>query len=159
MRSAPSVVYPVGRFVWGVRLAWAGFIVSGLGLGWSFWWMQAPLAVLLTGLVTWLVLGLWSLWRGRTEFLDSAGHLVWDGDGWLWQGEDCPGCPVELAVLWDAEAAFLLSMRMACSSGVRHACVWVEARHSPLHWHGFRCAVYCRIQAGHAGHSVIAGRT
>lgn len=141
MRRAPPVLVPVGRFVWGPRIAWGlGFFsaailvlsggLSGMSVG--------RLCVVALG---WGVAALVCARLMRHAFL-PPGELAWDGQGWWYRSQGQPASAVQVATRWDAGRALLLAIRARDDSPARHA--WLQAGHMPLQWHGLRCALYDR---------------
>lgn len=140
MRSAPHVVFPVGRFVWGGRivLALAVLALSGPAFmmvangGWRPW---------VIGMVCLMALASsWSWWRGEVL---RAGHLSWDGQSWYLldavQGQDVA---VGVMLCWDAGPGLLLKISEGSRSMARYA--WLQGRDQPQQWHALRCAVHAR---------------
>ena len=138
MRSAPPVVYPVGRFVWADRvwLVLAAVAVSGPVLwidgygGWRAW------AIVGTCL---LALALSLDWR-RAEVL-RGGHLSWDGRSWhLLDSGLAQDIEVQVALCWDSGPGLLLKVRARHQRRVRYA--WLSHLDEPQQWHGLRCAIH-----------------
>ena len=141
MHSAPPVVFPVGRFAWGLGLlmllAASGLALSALALAQpSSSWRQALLPVSgLLGLA--LALLLW-----RYELLDR-GQLCWDGQAWSLVSHRFGGhVQVQVGLCWDAGQGLLLRVSGPHWRLPRYA--WLQASDSPLHWHGLRCAVHAQ---------------
>lgn len=140
MRSAPPVVYPVGRFVWGVHalvvLGALGFVLCW-PMGdwmpvWTWWHWSLPWL--------WLACLLLALWLWRLEIL-GTGSLVWDGQTW-WLEPSLQGCaePIAVTPCWDAGHGLLLRIGVPRRRWSRYA--WLNASQHPQHWHALRCAVH-----------------
>lgn len=143
MRSAPPVVYPVGRFVWGTRFLLALAVFSAvflLGL-----WRETAYSVVLgwTGLVVWALAALlgWRLWGRETL---PPGELRWDGAGWTHQAQEGVATPVHVAVLWDVGQALLVQVKAVQEHRGGPRCAWLAEKQSPALWHACRCAVFGR---------------
>ena len=146
MHNAPPVIYPVGRFVWGVCGVRALTLAGAVGL---LCWQVMSGAM---GLTVWLAWALWSVSSTLALWLESressaAGHLVWHGDGWCWQDEQLQERAVQLNLLLDGGRTLWVSYRLADVSEGPY--LWprfavVAQTDMPLAWHGFRCAVYSR---------------
>ena len=148
MHNAPPVVYPVGRFVWGLRLALclAG-VTLGVLLGWLVW-TQASAFHAVWAACVFMAAALCTAWCLPREFLQT-GELAWDGETWhapLPQGGDGP---VHVVLTLDGGHFMLVSLRTTeqpgCLTGTQHALV--RSADMPSRWHGFRCAVYSRRTA------------
>jgi hypothetical protein len=160
MHNAPPVVFPVGRFVWGLLVMAGLTTVGALGLAW-WQWLSG-----LTWRVTGWAWGAWGLcvvlafaWRAAQTL--GSGRLFWTGEAWLWQGmqNEAPdaalqrsmeSCLVGVTVLLDLGGLMLLAVQPLDETGQRagrlcHA--WVHRAAMPSKWHGFRCAVYSRPKA------------
>ena len=140
MRSAPPVLVPVGRFVWGGRivglLALATLAV-GLLAGWP--WDTTPWRAGLT-VGVWALATLLASWAWRCEAL-PPGELSWDGQAWWYRPGDAHALAVQLTLQWDAGEALLLQLRSpALGRFSRYA--WLQASRLPTQWHGLRCAVH-----------------
>lgn len=141
MRSAPPVLVPVGRFVWGANLAAA--LAAGTAL-------VCSLAAAWYGIRAILMGGVWVLtagtawWFLRRELL-PPGELSWDGQSWWYRADGDAAVAVTLALQWDAGQAMLLRLDGRGVGGLllpRHA--WLKASQMPAQWHGLRCAVHVR---------------
>ena len=146
MHNAPPVMYPVGRFVWGICGVGALALTGAVGL---LCWQVMSGAV---GLMAWIAWALWAVSSTLALWLESRessapGHLVWRGDGWCWQDQHLQEHPVQLSLLRDGGRTLWVSYRMA--QGLEKTNAWpqfaiVAQTDMPLAWHGFRCAVYSR---------------
>lgn len=148
MHNAPPVVFPVGRFVWGPRLALAlAALISGALAAWLVW-MDASASVLAWAVCTWLVAVWGTAWWMPREFLHQ-GELAWDGEAWHCLGSAAEDGPVQLSLTLDGGHFMLVSVQPAAHLGLqawpRHA--WLRRADMPSRWHGFRCAVYSRRTA------------
>lgn len=141
MRSAPPVLVPVGRFLWGPRISavlalvvalLCALVVSGQG--------GAVPVHSLTALV-WVASTAFAAWAWSRERLPE-GELSWDGEAWWYQVPAGPQQPVAVELVWDAGQAMLLCLRSTatCPQGLHH--VWLQARQMRSAWHGLRCAVH-----------------
>lgn len=150
MRSAPSVVYPVGRCAFHGRLLLA---LSALGLatltGWAwsdsgrffregFW----------AGLVLW---ALWAAWVFNAWWRTPIGALHWDslaspfGDSlragaWHWHLHRVEeGVPLQhLESVLDCQGFVLLRLK---ALDQRATWLWVERHRAPRHWDDLRRAL------------------
>ena len=146
MHNAPPVVYPVGRFVWGI-------------------WILGGLALLgAAGLLVWQIAALpdwpymaaaWLLWGASLlgalvcwyQERSSCGQLVWSGEDWFWRDPLGADMPVRLHVLLDAGRFMILAyVGFEGHSLQNHRAQYAVLHHAsmPSFWHGFRCAVYSR---------------
>ena len=150
MRSAPPVVFPVGRSVWGPRTglalaalsAWAvfGLWQGSAEVGWSVfsagpWW---------GGLLAWTLAALLS-WRLWTREALPPGELRWDSEDWTYQGSDGLPQPVHLVALWDIGPAILVELSF--QGHQPWACrrfAWLTRGQMPGLWHACRCAIFGR---------------
>jgi hypothetical protein len=154
MRSAPPVLVPVGRFVWGHALTLALAFIVALPLGYVWYSAGASLTQGSLWLLLWGLGGLVSWWLGLREVLPS-GTLAWDGEGWHHASPALSGkvhaplpIPVTVHVLWDAGALMLVGVHVqgkSCAhdgrwNGQRFA--FLRATDMPGQWHALRCAVY-----------------
>lgn len=151
MKSAPPVVYPVGRslmqpLAWGLCLPLSIWLWQPWG-GWAHWeghhvWG----AVALQGLL------LWSVWSVRSTHSAKAKALHWDGAGWQveWAGGEFQ--PVHVSVHADGGHFLWVSVQLLPPTTDRprrqRLTLWLlqRAHDNSVRWHGFRCAVYCRTQ-------------
>ncbi len=143
MHSAPPVLVPVGRFVWGRRAAvlavWLAAAVSGL----LAWWSGLGASELLALLGVWLLVLALAWWFAPLEAL-PAGELSWDGEAWWFSGSGAVPERVHLQVGWDAGRAMLLRLSARRDGWQLDRYTWLQASQLPLQWHGLRCALYAR---------------
>ena len=143
MRSAPPVLVPVGRFVWGPRVALGLALLSAL----VFWlaWRASSASIVqgAIGMVTWGTVCLLS-WRLSVQDMLPAGDLVWDGEAWCFAPQTGVTVPVNVHVLWDLGPAMLVGLDAVQGAGWGGRFTWLSARQMPGVWHGWRCAVYGR---------------
>ncbi len=141
MHSAPPVLVPVGRFVWGRRAAvlavWLAAAVSGL----LAWWSGLAASGLLALLGAWLLV-LALVWRLAPLEALPAGELSWDGEAWWFRGSGSVPERVHLQVGWDAGRAMLLRLSARRDGWQLDRYTWLQASQLPLQWHGLRCAVH-----------------
>ena len=150
MRSAPPVVYPVGRFLWSWPVALLLLALLSAWI-WQPWQMRMPRE----GFVWWGSLalqGLLLLWLGvlYRRPVQQVRALRWDGEFWYGETAAGPSMPVVLQVHADLQNCLWLAVKTASSSSSeRRASLWICARATakPAAWHGFRCAVYCRSRS------------
>ena len=146
MRSAPPVLVPVGRFVWGERSVWALALLS-LCLG-LLWLVQqgAGLGAWLLALPVWLGLAVASVWCWRRELL-PAGRLSWDGEAWWFEParEGAAAQAVALQLVWDGQSALGLHVQALSGRSALRGFAWLSATDLPGHWHGVRCAVHATV--------------
>ena len=146
MHNAPPVVYPVGRFAWGIGCVWVLALVGAVGL---LCWQLVSQAV---GALTWWAWSLWlvscalAIWMAPKEASDR-GHLVWADGVWHWRDERSQESPVRLSLLFDFGHTLWVSCRPTHDArwirGLSQFAI-VHRASMPLAWHGFRCAVYSR---------------
>ncbi len=142
MHSAPPVLVPVGRFVWGGRIALVLAVLTAVtSLALAGLQNMAAGQTTLLGLV-WLSSAALSWWAWRHERL-PPGELAWDGEGWWYTPQDGIHQQVSVTLNWDAGRAMLLRVRCPESSGVRMQYLWLQAKQT-RQWHALRCAVYGR---------------
>lgn len=149
MRSAPPVVYPVGRFLWR-RPAAFGFLVLLSAWIWQPWLPNRTL----DGLMLWGSLALQCLLVGRLGWwirspAREIRQLRWDGSQWFCETTANDELPVVLEVHADFQRCVWLSVKRGVASTAEGAQRWsvcVRASDKPAVWHGFRCALYCRQQ-------------
>ena len=141
MRSAPPVLVPVGRFVWGHRIALVLCVCTALACSGVAWLYNVTLVQQWTMAVVWLLAAALSWGLVRRESLDP-GSLQWDGEAWWFQPQVGMQVPVRVTVGWDVGSAMLLGVRMPqpCGRIVRYT--WLQATQVPAQWHALRCAVY-----------------
>lgn len=143
MHSAPPVLVPVGRFVWGHRwpVVWAGLGLGVLGL----WAGQAGLdrfgLLLLLGTSVGVLLLMGQIWPRE---LLPAGELAWDGEGWWFHPRSGAAQAVAVDVHWDAGRALLLRVSARSPGWALDRYAWLRAGDMPLQWHGLRCAVHAQ---------------
>ena len=150
MHNAPPVVYPVGRFAWGLQVAGVLALTAGAVL--ALWWMWSSVSAAMFAALAgvWCGAAVWAVVLGRQEFVQQ-GELAWDGEQWQGSGLSTHDGPVQLALTLDLGHSMLVACRASPESGwprTRHA--WVRRADMPSRWHGFRCAVYSRPAAGRA---------
>lgn len=154
MRSAPSVVYPVGRcaFYAGLLLFLGGLGLVNLLLWWHGSRAQQSAAdipgVLLAGVGLWVA---WAVFAWRSWMRSPEGQLQWDArsvesdgrgrvGGWRWHSEAYRDGvalqDVELVLDLQGFALLRLRNRDAASSWV-----WVERSRSPARWNDLRRAL------------------
>ncbi len=146
MHNAPPVVYPVGRFVWGRRVAWLLALVGAAGL---LAWQAGSQATMGKVVLAWCV---WSLslavaWGSLAHECSASGHLSWDGESWLWRDDAGHVQTVDVQVLLDVGHAICLryeGSKLLSQESCRAQWAVLQAAAMPSSWHGFRCAVYSR---------------
>jgi hypothetical protein len=146
MHNAPPVVYPVGRFVWGVGVLGVLALLGAVAL---LVWQTAALPDWPYMAAAWL---LWSasLWAALLCWLQersSSGQLVWSGEDWLWRDPSGAEMPVRVDVLLDAGRFMILAYVGFEGQRLKnHRAQFAVLHHAsmPSSWHGFRCAVYSR---------------
>ena len=140
MRSAPPVLVPVGRFVWGGRLV--GLLatltaLAGVLAGWQFG--VTVWRAIFMGCV-WLLAVTGACWISTRETL-PPGELSWDGQSWWYRPSGGAVFEVTVSLQWDAGRALLLQLNgRPLGRWPRHA--WLQAAQMPEQWHGLRCAVH-----------------
>lgn len=146
MRSAPPVLVPVGRFVWGFRLPWVLAVGSGLLL-WLTGHASAPSPRhILIGGLAWLAC-LSAAWYSLPREMLPPGLLGWDGEGWQWQQPGAQAMAVDVQVVSDVGSAMLIRVSSSAADSApwtRHRFCWLSAAQMPALWHGWRCAVHGR---------------
>jgi hypothetical protein len=140
MHSAPPVLVPVGRFVWGWRLvillaACSAIVLLGV-------WRTSPEQG-----VVWL--GLWAVSCLAAAVLvkrDSLppGNLRWDGSDWFFAPNEGATIAVSVMALWDAGSGMLVAVHAPDGHWRGGRCTWVNERQLPAHWHAWRCAIHAR---------------
>lgn len=143
MRNAPPVAVPVGRFVWGARIAACLALITLIALLVWLWQTGAGVGHVLGLLLSWAVLAGLSAWAVRRQAWPH-GQLRWDGQSWWFQAEGVVSAwPVVVRAVWDGGLAICLRLQVG-EQGVRqqmgYACLC--AQDMPSAWHGLRCAVY-----------------
>ena len=144
MHSAPPVLVPVGRFVWGTRIA-AGLALITLlaSLVW-LWQSQADANQVAAVLLGWLAMAALSAAVLRWQ-AGAPGQLRWDGEAWWFEAAETASAAQTVAVqpVWDLGSAMCLRLQ---AQGVpwraRSAYVWLRAQDLPRAWHALRCAVH-----------------
>ena len=141
MHNAPPVVFPVGRFVWGPRLALLLAAVAASVL--AVWLVWAEVSAFRLGWTAciWLAAAWCSAWWVRHEFLQE-GELAWDGEAWWFCGHGGARHAVNVQLQWDAGRAMLLRVSATPRHGWLDRYTWLQASRLPLQWHGLRCAVH-----------------
>ncbi|MEN9688302.1 MAG: hypothetical protein RI998_299 [Pseudomonadota bacterium] len=148
MHNAPPVVYPVGRFAWGLPLAVVlAFMAAAVLMLWWVWSSASALAC--AGLAgVWCGAATCAVVLGRREFVQQ-GALAWDGEQWQGCGISDHDGPVQLTLTLDWGHGMLVACRAQAPEAAwprtRHACL--RRADMPSRWHGFRCAVYSRRAA------------
>jgi hypothetical protein len=146
MHNAPTVEFPVGRFVWGPWVISGLAVVSAIGL--LLWQAHSGLeaAPLWVG-AGWVMILVLACLVWQREAL-REGVLVWTGQAWLWRSAQDHAHPVQLAVLADAGFALLLQVAITDGApGLSRRVAWLECTDMPSRWHNFRCAVFARPSA------------
>ena len=145
MHSAPPVLVPVGRFVWGERLAW--WLALGTALGGVLTvvagWQSAHAGRMVWIVIAWALAAVVGWWALRSEFL-PPGELSWDGEAWWYRVNGDRAQAVRLALRWDAGRAMLLGLRLDRPGLCMERYIWVAASQQALRWHALRCAVHAR---------------
>ncbi len=141
MRSAPPVLVPVGRFVWGHRIALVLCVCIALACSGVAWFYNVTRVQQWTMALVWLLAAALSWGLARREFL-ASGSLQWDGEAWWFQPQVGVQVPVHVTVGWDAGSAMLLALRVQQPGGRSLRYAWLQASQMPAQWHGLRCAVY-----------------
>ena len=141
MHSAPPVLVPVGRFVWGRRLALLAALLVSTVSGLLAWWSGLGASGLLTLLGACLLVLVLAGQLAPLEVL-PAGELSWDGEAWWFCGSGAEPERVQLQVAWDAGRAMLLRLSAQHDRWRFDRYAWLEASRMPLQWHGLRCAVH-----------------
>ena len=143
MRSAPPVLVPVGRFLWGPRISVVLALVVALLCALAVSGQGGAVQVHALTALVWLVSTAIAVWAWSRERLPQ-GELSWDGEAWWYQVPAEPQQAVAVELVWDAGQAMLLCLRLTTNrpQGLHH--VWLQARQMRLAWHGLRCAVHGR---------------
>jgi hypothetical protein len=147
MRSAPGIVYPLGRFSWswvcGLPLWCLAAVVNAVLYAQSA--LAASHAAFSAAVL--LILLITSLREFRGSLLSA--QLQWNGEQWHVEHE-FQGIAVlpltSVVVVLDLQQALLLRLDGADAdvSGRLQQWVWLYKGFAPEHWHGLRCAVYSR---------------
>jgi toxin CptA len=141
MRSAPSVIYPVGRSRFGAMVllaTWSAALVVFLAwllVGPSLGGRQAAGAAVLVAC---------GLWAWRSHRAAPCGQLAWDGAAWQWDGQSSASRPVAIEVMVDLQAILLLRMQEPGHASGRTEWLWVGQDADTLRWQALRRAVYFR---------------
>ena len=151
MHNAPSVSYPVGRFVWphGLLGLQAALSLTLLGLWAGTQPIGLPWCVAVLGCAVALALEHKTL-RGQ------GGWLSWDGAQWRWQ-VDCPCAEAlpglegvgEVKLVWDGQSILLLRwqpLTYAGQPGMRW--LWLGRSVWPQNWPALRRAVWMQRRSG-----------
>jgi hypothetical protein len=157
-QNAPSVDYPVGRFLLGKRklallavlaasaIVWFVFF-EGL-TGWrAGLWLGCCVLVFLSSLLTWRQAQekCWLSWNGDAwRVLDTTPNVAMVGAGRQLSGTTLESQFQEgaaLTVHLDWQNYLYVSLTTPSQS---KAWFWLEKASFPERWHGFRCAVYSR---------------
>jgi hypothetical protein len=148
MHNAPPVVFPVGRFVWSPWVVALLMACSAWGLLWGL--AHADIALQKWAWLGWGALVLLAIWVSTRDHW-AHGFLVWTGDTWWWRDAQGRETETPLQVVVDMGFALGLALKPVGVRGCpRSRFVWLQRRHSPQLWHGFRCAVYARPKAAQA---------
>ncbi len=140
-RSAPPVVFPVGRCALGPGLAlaaWGAGLATLAAWGWqdrALDGRQAAVALLLAGL---------GAWAWRAARVEARGLLDWDGGQWQWT---CVGQQAVVRVEPVADLQRWLLVRLSpgepgLSAGTSPTWLWLTRGSDPEHWRSLRRAVY-----------------
>lgn len=147
MRSAPPVVFTVGRFAGGARVSLGLAVFSALPA--LPLWPDGADGVVSAWIwpTVWVLVALlsWRLW-GREAL--PPGELRWDSEAWTYQDQDGSALPVHVTVLLDLGQAMLLEVKGLQGTGSGARCTWLTEKQSekqrPGLWHACRCAVFGR---------------
>lgn len=150
MRSAPSVVYPVGRCIFYGRLL---LVLSALGLAVLIGWAWSASDGFFWGSVG-VGLGLWVLWSVgvfKVWWRTPEGALRWDSlatpynetlhsGAWLWHTDQMDDAVAlhSIECVLDAQNWMLLRLKQPARLVTW---VWVERHRSPAHWGDLRRAL------------------
>lgn len=157
MRIAPSVVYPVGRCAFYVRLL---ALLGGLGLlVLAVWWWPllvkhpqvAPRGDWLAGLAGWVLWLVWMAFAWHSWRRSPTGRLQWDAlaaaddepprtGAWRWQSGACrDAAPLQrVDLVLDLQDRALLRLR---NPDAASRWVWVERASDPARWNDLRRAL------------------
>jgi len=146
VHSAPPVAVPVGRFVWGARIAAGLALLTLLALGVGLWQLQADALAVAAALLGWVAMAALSAagWRWQSA---GPGMLRWDGQAWWFQVASSLSAEHAVAVqpVCDLGSAMCLRLRASAQGGpwrTRTVYLWLRAKESPRAWHALRCAVH-----------------
>ena len=140
MRSAPPVLVPVGRFVWGGRLVGLLAVTAGAAALVASWHFGATPSRLSLTAGAWILATSLALWVWRREAL-PPGEISWDGRAWWYRPDSGAVLAVELTLQWDVGGALLLQLSSP-ALGRLPRYLWLQAAQLPAQWHGLRCAVH-----------------
>jgi hypothetical protein len=143
MRSAPPVLVPVGRFVWGGRLVLAWAALAALVCLTTVWWLDLGFGRTVVMGVVWLLAAGLSCLAWRRE-CPAPGELSWDGEAWWYGVHGGDRRQVSVVLGWDAGRAMLLNVRDRQRHWPWGQYIWLNADRMPQQWHGLRCAVHGR---------------
>lgn len=145
MHNAPSVSFPVGRFVLGYRfIRWASIVLAVFSA--SIAWPTTHAAVASISIAVVLVAQL--VWIRSKCAEESPGHLSWstakskDVLGvWMWQSSGANTQPfqVELSLVLTLQNHMLLVIK---SSNFPARMLWLRAWHAPERWLPMRQAAW-----------------
>ena len=160
MHSAPSVSYPVGRFVgWCALQVTSVLLLAGVAmvLTWQAQHGLLPVSVIgSAGLLS-------AVWLWRAWCAAPAGVLAWaqsrdgrSGGAWFWRTDDTDAIErvVELSVMLLLQDHMCLSIQVA---GQGRRTVWLSAASAPARWHGMRQALWAMHSGDGSGG--VAGST
>ena len=151
MHSAPSVSYPVGRFVlplWLLRLQ-AALSLSLLGL----WASTQPIGLL------WCVAALGctlALALEHKTLQGQGGWLSWSGALWRWQVDSAsaealggPEGVGKVKLVWDGQSILLLRWQPLTYAGQPETrWLWLGSSVLPQNWPALRRAVWMQRRSG-----------
>lgn len=145
MRSAPPVIIPVGRFVWGWAMGWGLALLTALLLLGAWRVSGTPSDGAAAAVVIFGVLCAWS-WRLARQDALPPGELDWDGQGWHYHGGSGDSAAVRVRVVWDLGPAMLVGVESEAGAGLwpGRRYTWLAACGLPGRWHAWRCAVFGR---------------
>ncbi len=141
MHSAPPVLVPVGRSLWGGRLPLLSAVLTAVSvcLLAGHAGLALPGMLVLLGVCAVCLLLVWQ-WAPRERL--PEGELAWDGEAWWFCSQGGARQPVAVQVQWDAGRAMLLRVSETPRSAWPDRYTWLQASALPLQWHGLRCAVH-----------------
>jgi len=138
MRSAPSVIFPVGRCALGPALALAAWtaglatLAAWCGQDRALDGRQAAVAGLLAALG-------WVAWRQLRE--GPRGLLDWDGGQWQWFSGDAQAV-VRIEPVADLQRWLLVRLSPGEAGQGSTTWLWLTRGSDPEHWRSLRRAVY-----------------
>ena len=141
MHSAPPVLVPVGRSLWGGRLPLLASGLMAVSVCLLAWHAGLALSGLLV-LMAVCTLCLWLVWQWAPRERLPEGELAWDGEAWWFCGHGGARQAVDVELQWDAGRAMLLRVSAIPRHGWLDRYTWLQASRLPLQWHGLRCAVH-----------------